>query len=173
LARESIGAAGSSSDWISPVRRAVGGSGPRSYRPLPSNCLAWHLRRCPPITVETRRRDQLGEPLSYACGMSVVAAFSISPLGGSAVSADGSVGPVVAEVVRMVRESGLANETNAMFTNVEGDLEAVLDLIRRCVDHVASIAPRVSVVVKLDVRSGRADALHEKVASVERWLGEE
>jgi uncharacterized protein YqgV (UPF0045/DUF77 family) len=100
--------------------------------------------------------------------MAVVAAFSISPMGGSAVSADGSVGPAVAEVVRIVRQSGLPNETNAMFTNVEGTLDEVLTLIERCVEHVASIAPRVSVVVKLDVRSGHTGALHEKVASVER-----
>lgn len=94
-------------------------------------------------------------------------------MGGPAVSADGSVGPAVAEVVRIVRQSGLPNETNAMFTNVEGNLDEVLDLIRRCVDHVASIAPRVSVVVKLDVRSGHIDALHEKVASLERRVAGE
>lgn len=91
-------------------------------------------------------------------------------MGGSAVTVGGSVGPAVAEVIRIVRESGLANETNAMFTNVEGNLDEVLGLIQRCVEHVASIAPRVSVVVKLDLRTDRDDALHEKVASVERSL---
>ncbi|MDQ6840555.1 MAG: MTH1187 family thiamine-binding protein [Actinomycetota bacterium] len=102
--------------------------------------------------------------------MTVIAAFSISPMGGSAVTVEGSVGPVVAEVVRIVRESGLANETNSMFTNVEGNLDEVLGLIQRCIEHVASIAPRVSVVVKLDLRTERDDAMHEKVASVERSL---
>ena len=104
--------------------------------------------------------------------MSVVAAFSISPMGGESVARDGSVGPAVAEVVRMVRESGLANETNAMFTNVEGSLDEVLGLIQRCVEHTAAVAPRISVVVKLDVRSGHDDAIHEKVASVERLIAE-
>ncbi len=102
--------------------------------------------------------------------MATVAAFSISPMGGDAVAADGSVGTAVAEVVRIVRASGLPNETNAMFTNVEGPLADVLHLIERCIEHVASIAPRVSVVVKLDVRHDHDDALHEKVASVERHL---
>lgn len=102
--------------------------------------------------------------------MSVTAAFSLTPLGGDAVSPDGSVGPVVAEVVRIVRASGLPNETNAMFTNVEGELEDVFALLQHCVEHAAQVAPRVSVVVKLDVRAGRADALHGKVASVERVL---
>lgn len=103
--------------------------------------------------------------------MSVTAAFSITPLGGTAVGDDGSVGDVIAEVVRIVRESGLPNETNAMFTNVEGSLDDVLALIGRCIEHVGTVAPRASVVVKLDVREGRNDALRETVASVERRLG--
>jgi uncharacterized protein (TIGR00106 family) len=102
--------------------------------------------------------------------MAVVAAFSVTPLGGGAVAEDGSVGPVVAEIVRIVRQSGLPHETNAMFTNVEGSLDEVLDLVKRCTDHAATLAPRVSVVVKLDVRAGRDDALHEKVATVERLI---
>jgi len=44
----------------------------------------------------------------------MIAAFSITPLG-----VGESVGSEVAEAVRLVRTSGLANETNAMFTNVE------------------------------------------------------
>lgn len=102
--------------------------------------------------------------------MSVVAAFSVTPLGGDAVEDDGSVGKVVAEVIRIVRSSGLANETNAMFTNVEGTLDDVLDLVRRCVARAAELAPRVSVVVKLDVRPGHDDALHSKVARLEQYL---
>jgi len=102
--------------------------------------------------------------------MTVTAAFSISPLGGDAVAADGSVSRAVADVVRIVRDSGLPNETNAMFTNVEGELDDVIGLLARCVEHVTRIAPRVSVVVKLDVRPGHTDALHQKVARVERLL---
>jgi len=56
----------------------------------------------------------------------MLAAFSITPLGvGESV-----VGPV-AEAVRLVRESGLPNETNAMFTNVEGDWDEVSRSSRR------------------------------------------
>jgi len=104
--------------------------------------------------------------------MSVVAAFSITPVGGPDVGDDGSVGRAVADVVAIVRRSGLPNETNAMFTNVEGELTEVLDLIARCTEHVAAHAPRVSVVVKLDVRPGRRDMLRAKVARVEELLAE-
>ncbi|HET9060642.1 MAG TPA: thiamine-binding protein [Acidimicrobiales bacterium] len=103
--------------------------------------------------------------------MAVLAAFSIAPSGGNAVGEDGSVGQAVAEVVRIIRASGLPNETNAMFTNVEGSLDEVLELIKACTAHVATLAPRVSVVVKLDVRQDHAGAMTGKVATVERLLG--
>jgi uncharacterized protein (TIGR00106 family) len=95
----------------------------------------------------------------------MLAAFSITPLG-----AGESVGKAVTEAVRLVRASGLPNETNAMFTNVEGDWDEVMDLIGRCVARVGRDAPRVSVVIKLDVRPGHEGALAAKVASVERHL---
>ena len=97
----------------------------------------------------------------------MLAAFSITPLGvGESVSGS------VAEAVRLVRESGLPSETNAMFTNVEGEWDEVMGLIRACVDEVGRAAPRVSVVIKLDHRPGVVDALHTKVEAVEAHLAE-
>jgi uncharacterized protein (TIGR00106 family) len=95
----------------------------------------------------------------------MLAAFSITPLG-----AGDSVGAAVAEAVRLVRASGLPHETNAMFTNVEGPWDEVMALLRACVERVGQDAPRVSVVIKLDVRPGHDGALADKVASVERHL---
>jgi uncharacterized protein (TIGR00106 family) len=95
----------------------------------------------------------------------MIAAFSITPLG-----AGESVGDLVAEAVRIVRDSGLPNETNAMFTNVEGDWDEVMAVIRACVDRVAQEAPRVSVVIKVDHRPGARDALRGKVERVDRHL---
>ena len=98
----------------------------------------------------------------------MLAAFSITPLG-----AGDSVSAAVADVVRLVRASGLPNETNAMFTNVEGRWDEVMALIKACVDHVAATAPRVSVVVKIDHRPGHEGALRAKVEAVERRLADE
>jgi uncharacterized protein (TIGR00106 family) len=95
----------------------------------------------------------------------MIAAFSITPLGGGE-----SVGASVAEAVRLVRRSGLPNETNAMFTNVEGEWDEVMSLIRECVTKVSETAPRVSVVIKVDHRPGVTGALRHKVESVERRL---
>ena len=95
----------------------------------------------------------------------MIAAFSITPLGvGESVSSS------VADAVRLVRASGLPNETNAMFTNVEGEWDEVLGLIRDCVAKVAEGAPRVSVVIKIDVRPDVTDGLRSKVQAVEDRL---
>ncbi len=95
----------------------------------------------------------------------MIAAFSITPLGVGT-----SVSEPVAEAVRLVRASGLPNETNAMFTNVEGDWDEVMDLIKACVMTVAGSAPRVSVVIKIDHRAGVTDGLHTKVDAIEQNL---
>lgn len=95
----------------------------------------------------------------------MLAAFSLTPLG-----TGDSVGAAVAEAIRLVRSSGLAHETNAMFTNVEGEWDEVMDLIRRCIERLGEDAPRVSAVIKLDVRPGHDGALHDKVDSLERHL---
>lgn len=93
-------------------------------------------------------------------------AFSITPIGGG-----DSVSAAVAEAVRIVRASGLPNETNAMFTNVEGSWEELMDLLRTCLEAVAQHAPRVSVTAKIDYRPGATNQLVAKVDTIERRLG--
>ncbi|MEV4813396.1 MTH1187 family thiamine-binding protein [Micromonospora avicenniae] len=94
-------------------------------------------------------------------------AFSITPLG-----VGDSVGDLVAEAVRVVRESGLPNRTDAMFTTIEGEWDEVMAVVKRAVDAVAERAPRVSVVLKADVRPGVTDALTAKVDRIEARLAE-
>jgi uncharacterized protein (TIGR00106 family) len=95
----------------------------------------------------------------------MIVAFSVTPLG-----VGESVGELVADAVRVVRESGLPNRTDAMFTSVEGEWDEVMDVVRRAVDVVAARAPRVSLVLKADVRAGVTDGLTSKVETLERHL---
>ncbi|CAK7280919.1 MULTISPECIES: MTH1187 family thiamine-binding protein [Streptomyces] len=96
----------------------------------------------------------------------MIVAFSVTPLG---VGED--VGEYVADAVRVVRESGLPNRTDAMFTSIEGDSwEEVMDVVRRAVAAVEARAPRVSLVLKADIRPGVTDGLTSKVETVERHL---
>ncbi|MBW0013696.1 MTH1187 family thiamine-binding protein [Mycobacterium sp.] len=100
--------------------------------------------------------------------MSVLVAFSVTPLG---VGED--VGEIVAAAVRVVRESGLPNKTDSMFTVVEGETwEEVMTVVQHAVEAVAARAPRVSTVIKADWRPGAKDAMTQKVASVERHLSD-
>ena len=95
----------------------------------------------------------------------MLVAFSVTPLG---VGED--VGEIVAEAVRVVRASGLPNRTDAMFTTIEGEWDAVMAVVKQATDAVAARAPRVSVVIKADLRPGVTDGLTAKVATVERYL---
>jgi len=95
----------------------------------------------------------------------MIVAFSVTPLG---VGED--VASYVADAVRVVRDSGLPNRTDAMFTSVEGDWDDVMAVVKAACDAVAARAPRVSVTLKADIRPGVTGALESKVTSVERHL---
>jgi uncharacterized protein (TIGR00106 family) len=100
----------------------------------------------------------------------MLVAFSISP---ATTDEDGGVAEAVAEALRVVRASGLPHETNAMFTNVEGEWDDVMDVVKRAVDAVAARSPRVSLVLKADIRPGRTGQLRAKVERVEALLADQ
>jgi uncharacterized protein (TIGR00106 family) len=95
-------------------------------------------------------------------------AFSVAPLG-----AGESVTVPVAEAVRIVRESGLPNRTDAMFTTIEGEWDECMDVVRRATEAVGSGGHRVSLVLKADIRPGRTGELDGKVERVEAHLAGE
>ncbi len=103
----------------------------------------------------------------------MLVAFSVTPLG---VGED--VGAYVADAVRVVRDSGLPNRTDAMFTTIEGEWDEVLAVVKRAYEAVQQSAQRdgaagrVSLVLKADIRPGVTGALESKVAAVERYLAE-
>lgn len=97
----------------------------------------------------------------------MIVAFSISPSGGDE---SGGVSAAVAEAVRVVRNSGLPHETNAMFTNIEGEWDEVMAVVKRAVEAVSAGSPRTSLVLKADVRPGYQGQLAAKVARVDELL---
>ncbi|ABM11027.1 protein of unknown function DUF77 [Mycolicibacterium vanbaalenii PYR-1] len=98
----------------------------------------------------------------------MIVAFSLSPSGGDET---GGVGDAVAEAVRIVRASGLPNETNAMFTNIEGEWDEVMAVVKQAVEAVVAVSPRVSLVLKADIRPGYTGQLTAKVQRIENALG--
>lgn len=93
-------------------------------------------------------------------------AFSVTPIG----TGDVSVADEVADAVRVVRESGLPNRTDAMFTSVEGEWDEVMEVVKRAVDAVLARSTRVSLVLKADIRPGATGQLEQKVRDIEERL---
>jgi uncharacterized protein YqgV (UPF0045/DUF77 family) len=101
----------------------------------------------------------------------MLVAFSVAPSGGN--NPDASVHDAVAAAVRVVRESGLPNRTDAMFTTIEGEWDEVMDVVKRATEAVGAYGPRVSLVLKADIRPGYTGELTGKVARLEAALAQD
>ncbi|MEU4391839.1 thiamine-binding protein [Kribbella sp. NPDC023855] len=98
----------------------------------------------------------------------MLVAFSVAPAVSTAE--DGSVSDAVAAAVRVVRESGLPNRTDSMFTTLEGEWDEVMAVVKQAVEAVAAVSPRVSLVLKADIRPGYTGQLTAKVERIEQAL---
>jgi uncharacterized protein YqgV (UPF0045/DUF77 family) len=98
----------------------------------------------------------------------MLVAFSVAPSGGP----DGtdSVHDAVAAAVKVVRDSGLPNHTDAMFTTIEGEWDEVFDVVKRATDAVGAFGSRVSLVLKADIRPGYTGELTAKVERLEKAI---
>lgn len=98
----------------------------------------------------------------------MLVAFSVAPSGTGRT--DGSVHDAVAAAVRIVRESGLVNQTDSMFTTIEGEWDEVFAVIKQATDAVAEFGSRVSLVLKADIRPGYTGELNGKVERLNEAL---
>ncbi|WP_101524264.1 thiamine-binding protein [Nocardioides houyundeii] len=101
----------------------------------------------------------------------MLVAFSVAPSGTG--RDNGSVADAVAAAVRVVRESGLPNRTDAMFTTLEGTWAECFGVIRRATQAVEPYGSRISLIIKADIRPGYEGELDAKVARLEAALAEE
>ena len=98
----------------------------------------------------------------------MLVAFSVAPTVGDET---GGVAEAVAAAVRVVRDSGLPHETTSMFTTIEGEWDECFEVVKRATDAVVAVSPRVSLVIKADIRPGFTGQLRAKVDRVEEILG--
>ena len=96
----------------------------------------------------------------------MIAEFSVIPIG-----AGSSTSVHVANVVKLIDESGLEYRLNPMGTVVEGEWADVMALIERCHRLVADDVERVLTSITIDDRKGRNDRITKKIESVERIIG--
>jgi uncharacterized protein YqgV (UPF0045/DUF77 family) len=99
----------------------------------------------------------------------MLVAFSVAPSGGHE-NKDGSLHDAVAAAVRVVRESGLPNRTDSMFTTIEGEWDEVFAVIKEATEVVGDYGTRVSLVLKADIRPGRSGEMDGKVERLEAAL---
>ncbi len=98
----------------------------------------------------------------------MIVAFSVAPT--EVPNAQAEMSQAVAAAVKVVRDSGLPNETNAMFTLIEGEWDEVMAVVKKATEAVLAVSPRVGLVLKADIRPGYTGQLKGKVASVEQHL---
>ena len=107
----------------------------------------------------------------------MIVAFSVSPSGAapeggpSSGSEPDSVHSAVAAAVAVVRASGLPNHTSSMFTEIEGEWDEVMAVVKAATEAVGAFGSRVSLVLKADIRPGRTGELTGKVERLEAALG--
>ena len=78
----------------------------------------------------------------------------------------------VAEVVKVIRASGLPNHTNSMFTEIEGEWDEVMQVVKDATFVLAERGIRTEVILKADIRPGRTDMMHAKVDAVDKILND-
>lgn len=97
--------------------------------------------------------------------MNTLIAVAIAPFGvGDELSSE------VAEVVKVIRESGLPNRTYSMFTEIEGVWDEVMRVVRDATFVLAEKGIRTEVILKADVRPGFSRMMDEKVERVNALL---
>ena len=92
--------------------------------------------------------------------------FSMTPLGKGE-----SVSPYVARCLEVVAASGLDYSLHAMGTTLEGELDEVLTVVRRCFETLQTDCDRISCSIKIDSRKGPGGRLQTKVQKVEALVG--
>lgn len=99
--------------------------------------------------------------------MNTLVAVAIAPVGvGEELS------QYVAEVVKIIRESGLPNKTYSMFTEIEGDWDAVMEVVKRATFVLAEKGIRTEVVLKADIRPDFKNMMEGKIDRLEEAINE-
>ena len=94
--------------------------------------------------------------------MNTLIAVAIAPFGvGDELSKE------VAEVVNVIRRSGLKNRTYSMFTEIEGEWDEVMKCVKDATFVLAEKGIRTEVIMKMDIRPGYENMMDEKLVRME------
>jgi uncharacterized protein (TIGR00106 family) len=82
-----------------------------------------------------------------------------------------SVSEWVARIIDVIDRSGVPYQLTPMGTILEGDFDAVMDVVGRCFKALEPDCSRISMNLKMDYRQGRDSRLKSKTAKIEQRLG--
>lgn len=98
--------------------------------------------------------------------MNTLVAVAIAPFG-----VGNELAQEVAEVVKVIRESELPNRTTSMFTEIEGEWDEVMQVVKEATFILAEKGIRTEVVLKADIRPGYTNTINTKIDKVNNILG--
>ena len=94
--------------------------------------------------------------------MNTLIAFSVAPFGAGEELSD-----AVAEVVQIIRNSGLKNRTYSMFTEIECEWDDVMRVVKDATFVLAQKGLRTELVLKADIRPGYTNTMDGKLERLE------
>lgn len=92
--------------------------------------------------------------------------LSIIPLGG-----DTHLSDELAEVLRIVDDSGLPYQLTPTATIIEGEWDEGIQLIRRCHERARETSAHVITTIKIEDEQGGRNKLADNVAAIEEKVG--
>jgi uncharacterized protein (TIGR00106 family) len=82
-----------------------------------------------------------------------------------------SVSEYIAACQRILKEAGLKHEMHMYGTNIEGDWDEVMAVVKKCHEVVHEMgAPRISTSIRLGTRIDKEQTMKDKIKSVEQKL---
>ncbi|MGX6977895.1 MTH1187 family thiamine-binding protein [Vagococcus elongatus] len=97
--------------------------------------------------------------------MNTLVAVAIAPFGqGEHLS------EYVAEVVKVIEDSGLPHRTTSMFTEIEGDWDEVMAVIKEATFKLAEKGIRTEVIFKADIKPGQTNLIDRKIKSLQEKM---
>ena len=97
--------------------------------------------------------------------MNTLIAVAIAPFG-----VGDELSEYVAEVVKVIRDSGLKNKTTSMFTEIEGEYLKVLEPVKTATFGLAEKGIRTEVILKMDIRPGFDNMMEKKLERMEEKM---
>jgi uncharacterized protein (TIGR00106 family) len=96
----------------------------------------------------------------------MVAELRVTPVGAGV-----SFVRLIADLLPILDESPLQYELHAMGTTVEGEIDAILELVRRCHQELRKHAERVLIELSIDDRAGAEGELVRSLSHLRELSG--